>query len=107
LKRYYIYLLLHPVLLYPLYVGQSTAPHLRYRQHVEGGTKRAWGMQPRMVVVGLYRSKKAVDYAENLWVDMLLRLGVPLRNKALTRRDTPVRYFFWIVPLVRLMIRGR
>lgn len=108
MKRYYIYFLLHPLLLYPIYVGQSVAPRLRYQQHLEDGRKYTLGMQPFMVVVGMYRDKSQCDHHENVWVDHLLhRWRMPLRNIALTRLDTSAPLFFWLVPMVRAFWLGK
>lgn len=107
MKRYYIYLLLHRVFLYPIYVGQSVAPHLRYQQHKEDRAKDTWFMDPWMLVIGVYSTKDHVDYYENMWVDRLLWWGLPLRNKMLTKPDTPWVPFFWLWPLVRVIWAGK
>lgn len=107
MKRYYIYLLLHPMFFYPIYVGQSVAPHLRYRQHLDDEQKYTLWMRPHMIVVGVYDSQESVNYYENMWVDRLLWWGFPLRNIKLTKPDTPYRPLFWLVPLLRAVWHGK
>lgn len=107
MKRHYIYFLLHPVLFYPIYVGQSVAPHLRYRQHLKDEQKYAWWLPPWMFVAGVYSTQDAVDYHENMWVDRLLWWRFPLRNKQLTKPDTPYRPLFWLMPLLRAVWYGK
>jgi predicted GIY-YIG superfamily endonuclease len=99
----YIYLLLHPITHLPIYVGQSVDPARRYREHAKDKRKHRLWMRPKMIVVGVYDSRSAVDHAENVWVDTLIRWKFRLENRALTRPDTRRRPFFWLWPMLRML----
>lgn len=104
---HYIYIHLHPVWLTPVYVGVTNDPRRRnHDEHTEDESKYRWGMFPHVLIVGAYRDREQCEHHENVWIDTLIRLGFKLGNKSKTKPDTPILWFWWVIPLIRLWARG-
>lgn len=99
-RNYYIYELIDPRTDTPRYVGITTTPNRRLRNHIDDSDtlnmeKRAWirelmeeGLVPDMKIIEHVRTRKEALEREGYWIRHYLQQGIPITNIARTTSRT-------------------